>query len=330
MPQETNYFKIGLFVIISSALFVAAILFFGAAKYFEPKIYVESYFNESVQGLDIGSPVKYRGITIGHVSQITMISNVYTMNDIKNAEIYNRYIYIKMALIKNKVQHFEGNTAGSGLEELIHSGLRVRLVSQGFTGTSYLEMTFLNPKDNPTQKITWKTTDLYLPSAASTLARFTDAIETILDGLQKVNYKKVFDDVDTLTLSMNTAINSSNLPALSKDLSASLSTIRQVADSYKNVADKLNTLIDKDKIDGILNNIQTSSEKANQTFSLLSEAATHANQLMSESANKVINILDNTEVATDNIKTLSASMKENPSQLLWGTQPPALNPATIQ
>ena len=70
MKKEIRYFKVGLFVIASTALLIVAILFFGAAKYLEPKIYVESYFNESIQGLEVGSPVKYRGITIGHVSNL--------------------------------------------------------------------------------------------------------------------------------------------------------------------------------------------------------------------------------------------------------------------
>ena len=84
LKNDLLYFKIGIFVILSTLCAIVSILFFGAAKYLKPSLYIESYFNESVQGLEVGSPVKYSGITIGHVSKIAMLSNIYTPEEIKN------------------------------------------------------------------------------------------------------------------------------------------------------------------------------------------------------------------------------------------------------
>ena len=61
---------VGLFVVIGFSLAVVAVIWLGMANYFEKGQYYVAYFDESVQGLDKDSPVKYRGVTIGSVNSI--------------------------------------------------------------------------------------------------------------------------------------------------------------------------------------------------------------------------------------------------------------------
>ena len=77
MSQQANYFKLGLFVIGSIAAGVVMLLIIGSGRWFERKITIETYFNESVQGLDIGSKMKYRGVVIGEVTAIGFTYSVY-------------------------------------------------------------------------------------------------------------------------------------------------------------------------------------------------------------------------------------------------------------
>ena len=65
MSQKANYFKLGLFVIGAIVAGVAVLLIIGSGRWLKPHVVMETYFNESVQGLDIGSKMKYRGVTIG-------------------------------------------------------------------------------------------------------------------------------------------------------------------------------------------------------------------------------------------------------------------------
>ena len=44
---------------------------------FRPRIYIETYVDASVQGVDVGSPVKFRGVPIGRVSAIKFTFNEY-------------------------------------------------------------------------------------------------------------------------------------------------------------------------------------------------------------------------------------------------------------
>ncbi len=70
MSAQANFFKIGLFVIGATIALVFLLVMLGAGRIFQSKILMETYFNESVQGLEVGSKVKYRGVIVGEVKSI--------------------------------------------------------------------------------------------------------------------------------------------------------------------------------------------------------------------------------------------------------------------
>ena len=63
---EANKFRLGLFVIIGSVLFFIVLFVFGLSDIFVRKGKFVSLFNESVQGVAVGSPVKYKGVPHRH------------------------------------------------------------------------------------------------------------------------------------------------------------------------------------------------------------------------------------------------------------------------
>ena len=67
MSAQANYYKIGLFVVIAIVLTIGFVVVLGAGSLFQKTIIVETYINGSVQGLTVGSPVKFRGVPIGKV-----------------------------------------------------------------------------------------------------------------------------------------------------------------------------------------------------------------------------------------------------------------------
>ena len=67
MSSRANHFKLGLFVITGLVAGLAALVFLGANRLVHEPTLIETYLDQSVQGLDVGSKVKYRGVTIGSV-----------------------------------------------------------------------------------------------------------------------------------------------------------------------------------------------------------------------------------------------------------------------
>lgn len=75
--NKANYAKIGFFILSGVALVMVAIAIAGARVFRTETVLAETYFTESVTGLDIGSAVKYRGVPVGTVKEIGFVYNEY-------------------------------------------------------------------------------------------------------------------------------------------------------------------------------------------------------------------------------------------------------------
>src|SRR5215470_5323811 len=112
----------------------------GAGKLFQSKVVMETYFDESVQGLDVGSKVKYRGVVVGEVKSIGFTYTRYQLDLPMSQRL--RYVMVEATILPRLIG---GRGASDSLrletvKEEVGKGLRVRLAPQGITGTGYLEI----------------------------------------------------------------------------------------------------------------------------------------------------------------------------------------------
>ena len=70
MGVKTNYFRLGLFVVAAIAAAIASILILLGPSLGKPYAEMETYFQFSISGLEVGAPVKFRGIQVGQVQEI--------------------------------------------------------------------------------------------------------------------------------------------------------------------------------------------------------------------------------------------------------------------
>jgi ABC-type transporter Mla subunit MlaD len=236
--NEISYFKIGTFVLLGLGLIVFALLVFGSSKMFQPIVYVETYFEESIQGISEGTPVKYRGLQIGYIKEIAFTSEIYKNNGDPSIKIHNRSIYVKIA-ITSKLFTQLGNKVTEMLSEEVAQGLRVKLVTQGLTGTSYLEFDYINPKSSkPPTAITWHPINFYVPSATSTLARLSENAQYIMNELKDINFKKIFQDIDQLTISLSKMAESS-ITQINNPLETTLQNFKTISSNLRVVSEQL-------------------------------------------------------------------------------------------
>ena len=146
-----------------------------------------SYFSESVQGLEVGATVKYRGVTIGRVTDIGLVSAEYGGGQPidRRAQHLSAGVRALSRSIPKKIGQMP-DTA-----EAVALGLRTRLASQGITGLSYLELDFVDPARYPAQEVPWQPKATYIPSMPSTFTQVQDAAQQVLAKLNRV-------DIDTL------------------------------------------------------------------------------------------------------------------------------------
>ena len=75
MSKKINPTSLGLFIVAGVALGVSGLLLFSTSKLFSTTRDVIVYFNESLNGLNEGAPVKFRGVTIGSVKRVMVRFN---------------------------------------------------------------------------------------------------------------------------------------------------------------------------------------------------------------------------------------------------------------
>ncbi|MFA5160587.1 MAG: MlaD family protein [Candidatus Omnitrophota bacterium] len=195
MTEKARYFKIGLFTLGALGLLCAGLIIFGATSYFdEPPILAETYFLQSVQGLDVGAPVKFSGVQVGKVKNIRFIKDEYkdekSLKDL--ADHYKKVIVV----FELETKYFLGfkNKNRKGMQDAVNylvekHILRVKMVGIGITGLVYLELGFQDPAEAPPlDEMNWKPTYLYIPSSPSMTTRFRDSVEKFLNKLDSDIY----------------------------------------------------------------------------------------------------------------------------------------------
>jgi ABC-type transporter Mla subunit MlaD len=78
---------------------VLAVIILGTGALFKKKVMMETYFDESVQGLSVGAPLKYRGVTIGSVEHIGFVRNDYkTELSDDDRYRYGHYVVVRVTV----------------------------------------------------------------------------------------------------------------------------------------------------------------------------------------------------------------------------------------
>src|SRR5690242_16082943 len=78
MSRKGNPALIGTFVLTGIGLAIAAVLLITSARFFTRKARYILYFDDSLTGLDPGTAVKFRGVTIGSVKEVLIHLNQQT------------------------------------------------------------------------------------------------------------------------------------------------------------------------------------------------------------------------------------------------------------
>ena len=86
MPSIRTKFSVGLFVIIGMTLVIVSVLWLGMSQYFKESRHYVVFFDESVQGLSKDSAVKYRGVGIGRVENISVAPDGHLIQLVLNVD----------------------------------------------------------------------------------------------------------------------------------------------------------------------------------------------------------------------------------------------------
>lgn len=239
MRKEPNKKMIGLFLLIGLALFAIITFHFFQNKFADNKNQVVMFFEESITGLNVGAPIVFKGVQIGQVTGIGIVTDLQTLE-------FNIPVTAKMNRQGIDSMEDYGNKSAL-LEELIKKGLRARLTTQSFvTGQLMIELEML---PNTPIVLKNKNPDLIeIPTALSQLGEFSKGLQDLpirhsvesfnlfFDNLNKEMPKinKIVSRVDKLvTQNSQTSVDTIN------NFNDAMINIGEAAKSFRNLADYL-------------------------------------------------------------------------------------------
>jgi ABC-type transporter Mla subunit MlaD len=321
MSAKANYFKLGLFIIIAVVLGIAAVLILGAGRIFQKRYTIETYLDQSVQGIDVGSKVKYRGVHIGSVRRIGFTRDRYP--DPKASPTNHSYVLVEIEVSSLPFAMSSPEELIKTLPAEVRQGLRTRLTSQGVTGTSYVEIDYLDPAKYPVLPIDWEPVQPYIPAAPSVLPKIVNSAEDLFTKLDQIDFTRIATNAERLIASLDEKVDQLPLGMLGTNAVSLIADVRETNQRLQKYLDRpeLDSLL-KDA-SGAVAGLRRTAESPALTNSVaqLQRTLRRFDQLAAGKDNDLEIALGNLRVLTENLKELSENAKRYPAQLLFGEPP---------
>ncbi|TCZ60920.1 MlaD family protein [Roseicella aquatilis] len=341
MPQGRGlYLRVGALVLAGLALGIGFVLFLTASRISDNGQQFETYIRESVQGLEVGAAVRYRGVSIGRVSDIGLVSAEYRRPAGDPYGAAFQLVYVRFAVDTSRI----GET--TSLQEAVRLGLRVRIASQGITGVSYLELDFVDPDRFPALSVPWEPHYPYIPAIPSTVAQVQNAAEQLLQKLQGVDLPGLLDNAVGLLGDLRGQVRDGDLAvalrdaaALMRDLRGTVekadieglaSELRGTATALRGSAEDARQLLGSKEIAQALANavaataeLRAAAARLPGSVNNLDASLRSARGVTADVQAELAPILRDLRVAVANLRDATEQIRRNPSQAIFGAPPPA-------
>ena len=318
MEDSKSYFRLGLFVVTAILIATAVLFILGGRSLFTPKFTFETYFNASVAGLDIGAPVRFRGVPMGEVAEITTSASQYEGSI--PFEKRRNYIVVRARVSSSflTIHQIERE-----FDDMVTHGMRVQTQLAGVTGQQYLALDILDPTANPPLPFDWKPNDRYVPSAPSLTAKIVANAQEFVASLNDAKIEQLSKDLDTLIVTLNDKIGAVPVADLSTEAVGVLKDARGIVarlDRY--IADPAlkrtleNVANASDRLRGI-----TDSGDLERMVKRLDDLAQRVGGIAADNQYDVRVIVQDLSVTSDNMRALSEQLKAYPAGALVGGPP---------
>ena len=331
MASPRVHFAVGLFMTAGLALATIAIIWLGMSSFLDRGALFVTYFDESVQGLNIDSPVKYRGVPVGRVKQIRIAPD---------------YHLIEVLIIIED----EKISAGDKFKDSVAS-----IANVGITGAMFVEIdraSVATPQLSP--QLSFTPPYPVIASRPSHIRKILREIDLIATKIQSIDFQGISEQIITTIADFGANIEDAQIGAIAADIRTLLASVNTVAspERLENMVTNMDKTIrasrqfmektssELARMDDILrrfhNILEANEPHIGATMSALASTTQKADTLMiqgtmtmsqmqtslHELQNRIATTTDNLEQTSANLNALITSLKDQPSQLLFA-QPKA-------
>lgn len=332
MKTRVSPALIGVFVLGALALGLIALLSFGGINFFSKPQRFVVYFNESIHGLDLGSPVKMRGVRVGRVVDLSLRYDSAN----KRSEVA-----VVCELSSNVITDTTGAVVDVSNRELLQGmvskGLRAQLGVLGLaTGMLYVELDFFDPAEYPAGPINSEGKFLPVPAVPSAISEYQASLSEILSDLRKVDFAGISKELKLLLSDARRQINKVEVKELIAEWTSAGQAVRKFAQSpemqqsivhfdeavlqFKDTLVKIEAQVEPTgtRLAATLEETRKAVESLNSTSTTLRNFIA-AQQNLGGDASQALNRLAE---AAEAVQRLADFLERNPDALLSGRKKP--------
>lgn len=196
MSQRSNHVVTGAFVLGAIALIVTGLVLFGSGKLFQPRLPMVMYFKEPVDGLDVGAPVRFNGVTVGAVTDIDLVWDL--ANNTFRTPVYADLLPDNLRYADatpEDVARLKGGKANAR-GSLIDRGLRAQLGLTSFL-TGKLQVNLVMRPDTQPVFVSPEPAEIdEVPTIPSDIAQLKATFRNLMAKLNKLPLEGMIDNVD--------------------------------------------------------------------------------------------------------------------------------------
>jgi paraquat-inducible protein B len=287
MNKKISPAMIGAFVLGAVALLIISILVFGSGRLFRQTREFVLYFDNSVNGLRIGAPVKFKGVEIGSVKDIRLQLE-------KGAEVNKIPVIIQIDLEKLTSRGARDVVAVDRealRKEIVDRGLRGQLELESLvTGLLYVALDFF--PGTPIHLVQ-RTDGNYeypeVPTLPTTLEQAKGAVDRILNKLDEIDFKELGANLQATLKGVNRTVNSPEIESALRSLARVMPKVDEAVVNIRNLAGTTEA-----KVKILADDLQQTSADARLALKQAGDALKQTQETMKRA-----------EAAVANIETLS-------------------------
>ena len=292
MAGKTSKFLVGLFVSLGIILTVVAIIWVGATKYFEKGNRYVAYFDESVQGLQRDSIVKYRGVEVGRVEQIRVAPD-------------NKLIAVVMKV---------------NLRDNLPKTTIAQLNMAGITGMVFVELDRQRAGEAElSPQISFPSEYPIIPSRPSEIAKILSGVNSMVDKFNQLDTQAVFNQFKSTAAQIEIFFKGRNMEAI-------VANIKALTASLKDASARVDKTLAAGKLDEIL--LETDNAVKDTRALLLTVQEEIRAMNLRETMGKTQAIASEVKATSENLRQTSETLESfvgrinaRPSDLLFGKPP---------
>lgn len=256
MSQKCSPTLIGIFVVVALAILAAISAVICSNKLFKPTTNFVLYFDSSMNGLDVGAPVKFKGVRIGEVQSIDISYDAET-----GVVLTPVIVELNASIFAPNARSLPRAESDQFFNRQIMGGLAAKLSMESLiTGKLFVELDYHRP--NKTRfygKNETKWTQI--PTVRSAIEKFMSSADSIIKKISAIDFGALSRHATSILASIDKQIQKTDLRELVHNFSVMATTIRdffaserlqellksvqKTAHGFEAVAEKLPTTIQR-------------------------------------------------------------------------------------